>query len=50
MSGYGMEEDLQRSRAAGFSAHLVKPISIAALEKTLADLPRPATQPPLSSP
>ena len=45
MSGYGMEEDLKRSRAAGFSAHLVKPVSIAALEKALAQLPRPGTPP-----
>jgi PAS domain S-box-containing protein len=27
MSGYGMEEDIKRSREAGFSEHLVKPIS-----------------------
>ncbi len=43
MSGYGMEEDLKRSRTAGFTAHLVKPVSIAALEKALAQLPRPGT-------
>ena len=45
MSGYGMEEDLQRSRTAGFTTHLVKPVSIAALEKALAQLPR-RTNPP----
>ena len=28
MSGYGMEEDIRRSLAAGFSEHLVKPIAI----------------------
>ncbi len=28
LSGYGMEEDLRQSRAAGFSEHLVKPVSI----------------------
>ena len=28
MSGYGMEEDIQRSRDAGFTEHLVKPINI----------------------
>jgi CheY-like chemotaxis protein len=27
MSGYGMEDDIKRSREAGFSEHLVKPIS-----------------------
>ncbi len=26
LSGYGMEEDLRRSREAGFVAHLIKPI------------------------
>lgn len=28
MSGYGMEEDVRRSRDAGFSEHLVKPIHV----------------------
>ena len=28
MSGYGMDEDLERSRAAGFAEHLVKPIEV----------------------
>lgn len=28
LSGLGMEEDLQRSREAGFCAHLTKPISL----------------------
>lgn len=27
MSGYGMESDLNHSRAAGFQAHLIKPVS-----------------------
>lgn len=27
LSGYGMEEDLQRSREAGFEVHLTKPVS-----------------------
>ena len=31
MSGYGMKEDLRRSREAGFAEHLVKPVSIAEL-------------------
>ena len=26
LSGYGMESDVTRSRAAGFQAHLVKPV------------------------
>jgi two-component system, chemotaxis family, CheB/CheR fusion protein len=27
LSGYGMEEDIRKSREAGFSAHLIKPVS-----------------------
>jgi CheY-like chemotaxis protein len=41
ISGYGMDEDLQRSTAAGFTAHLVKPVSITAVERALAGLRRP---------
>ena len=32
LTGYGMEEDIRRSRDAGFSAHLTKPIDFAKLE------------------
>ncbi len=39
LSGYGMEEDLIRSRAAGFFMHLVKPVSMAELRRVIADLP-----------
>lgn len=35
LSGYGMETDAQRSLAAGFQAHLTKPIDIQALERAL---------------
>jgi signal transduction histidine kinase/CheY-like chemotaxis protein len=35
LSGYGMEEDLVRSRAAGFVTHLVKPVAIADLRRAL---------------
>lgn len=38
LSGYGMEEDLTRSREAGFIAHLVKPVAIAELRRILASL------------
>jgi PAS domain S-box-containing protein len=38
LSGYGMEEDLRRSREAGFRAHLTKPIDFAQLERALEDL------------
>lgn len=37
LSGWGQEEDKRRSREAGFNAHLVKPVDLAALEKLLAD-------------
>ena len=32
LTGYGMEEDIRRSREAGFTAHLTKPIDFAKLE------------------
>jgi PAS domain S-box-containing protein len=35
MSGYGMEEDLRRSREAGFSEHLVKPVGITQLKQAI---------------
>ena len=36
LTGYGMEEDYHRSQAAGFIAHLTKPVSVRALETGLA--------------
>ncbi|HSI12189.1 MAG TPA: ATP-binding protein [Chthoniobacter sp.] len=38
LSGYGMEEDLQRAKAAGFAAHLVKPIPFEQLRALLEQL------------
>ncbi|MCW8195803.1 PAS domain-containing protein [Proteobacteria bacterium 005FR1] len=35
LTGYGQPEDRQRTRDAGFDAHLTKPVDIAALDKTL---------------
>jgi two-component system CheB/CheR fusion protein len=35
ISGFGTDDDQQRSRAAGFSEHITKPISFAVLEETL---------------
>lgn len=35
LSGYGQDEDIRRSRAAGFAAHLTKPILIAQLHETI---------------
>jgi CheY-like chemotaxis protein len=36
ISGFGMDEDMERSRAAGFAFHLTKPIVIADLEHVMA--------------
>jgi PAS domain S-box-containing protein len=38
LSGFGMESDLEQSRAAGFSKHLIKPIDIVVLKQTIAEL------------
>ncbi|MFL6196179.1 MAG: ATP-binding protein [Thermoanaerobaculia bacterium] len=35
LSGYGMEEDLRKSREAGFERHLIKPVSPQALETAI---------------
>jgi len=35
LSGYGMEEDIQHSREAGFAYHLTKPVDRQALEATI---------------
>ena len=36
LTGYGQAEDLLRTRDAGFDGHLVKPVDLPALERTLA--------------
>ncbi len=36
LTGYGMEEDVRRSEAAGFIAHLTKPVSVQTLDSALA--------------
>jgi PAS domain S-box-containing protein len=35
LSGYGMEQDIARGRAAGFTEHLIKPVSVQALDRAL---------------
>jgi CheY-like chemotaxis protein len=35
VTGYGSHEDRERSKAAGFDAHLLKPVAIDELERTL---------------
>ncbi len=37
LTGYGQPEDRERSRAAGFAAHLVKPVESATLQAALQD-------------
>jgi CheY-like chemotaxis protein len=37
LTGYGQMEDRERALAAGFDAHLVKPVDLELLERTLAD-------------
>jgi CheY-like chemotaxis protein len=32
LTGYSMEEDIGRSREAGFTAHMTKPIGVAKLD------------------
>ncbi len=38
LTGYGMEEDVERSRDAGFNVHLTKPIVAQSLDRALAAL------------
>jgi CheY-like chemotaxis protein len=38
LSGFGMDEDVERSRDAGFSDHLIKPVSIDRLQAAIARL------------
>jgi CheY-like chemotaxis protein len=41
LSGYGMDQDIARSRTSGFFAHLTKPVDIQALESAIAAAPHP---------
>jgi len=43
VSGYGQEEDTRRSREAGFSAHLIKPVDVDALMESVAAVIRTAS-------
>src|SRR4051812_5079159 len=36
LSGYGQQQDKERALAAGFDAHMTKPVDAAALERLLA--------------
>ena len=35
MSGYGMDEDIRKSREAGFSEHVVKPVQVEHLQEAI---------------
>ena len=38
LSGYGMDDDLRRSRDAGFAAHLIKPVHFDQLRQAVSDV------------
>jgi CheY-like chemotaxis protein len=40
LSGYGMEDDVRRSHAAGFDRHLTKPVSLQTLEAVIPQVVR----------
>jgi CheY-like chemotaxis protein len=37
LSGYGMEDDVQQSREAGFERHLTKPVDLRSLDAAIRD-------------
>ena len=39
LSGYGMEEDVRRSREVGFSHYLIKPVDLNRLDSVIQDVP-----------
>lgn len=39
LSGYGQDDDIQRSTEVGFDAHLVKPVDLPTLKKLIASVP-----------
>jgi CheY-like chemotaxis protein len=43
LTGYGQPEDRRHALAAGFDAHLVKPVAPDALLAAVAALPRPTS-------
>ena len=38
LSGYGMEEDVQRSQEAGFERHLTKPVNLQLLKEAIREV------------
>jgi CheY-like chemotaxis protein len=52
LSGYGMEEDIAKSRQVGFSEHLTKPVNVTALDRAVGKILGPearAAAKPVSS-
>jgi CheY-like chemotaxis protein len=41
LTGFGMDEDIRKSREAGFSTHLIKPIEASQLEIAITELISP---------
>jgi PAS domain S-box-containing protein len=39
LTGYGQRDDIERARAAGFDAHLIKPVDLAVLDRLLEESP-----------
>jgi CheY-like chemotaxis protein len=42
VTGYGQPADRERSAAAGFARHVVKPVDLSRLQRVVEDLPEPA--------
>jgi hypothetical protein len=50
MSGFGSEEDIRLSLAAGFAVHLTKPIDVGRLDEAIRASSRPSRRPPADRP
>ena len=46
LSGYGQEEDVRRSRDAGFVEHLLKPVTLEVLDEAITRFAKAPTPPP----
>ncbi|WP_406697435.1 PAS domain S-box protein [Singulisphaera sp. Ch08] len=47
LSGYGMEDDVRKSRDAGFSVHLTKPVDFPTLEQAIQEIARLEAEEPV---
>lgn len=45
LTGYGMDEDVDRSQLVGFTAHLTKPVNVEALDRALSAVSRRRSEP-----